>query len=72
MIAQRDVSIAKIRHYATKTIAEYMRQKMCRNDAAGYIVRDIENRFFVYCKKTDQKLQYYEQHKDLTRYSEFA
>ena len=59
-IKERDVSYAKIRHYATKTLSEFMHQKMCRNDAEGYIVRDIDNRFFVFCKRTAEKQDYYQ------------
>ena len=51
-IEPRNVSVAKIRHYVTKTISEYMEQKLCRGDADGYIVRDIWNRFFNYCTET--------------------
>ena len=63
-IAKRNVGIAKIRHYMTKTIAEYMRQKLCRADAAGYMTRDIENKFFNYCRKTDAKVKYYNANKN--------
>ena len=60
---ERKVEFAKIRHYVTKTISEYIHQKLCRGDADGYIVRDIENRFFIYCQKTNEKLRYWEEHK---------
>ena len=63
-IYERDISIAKIRHYATKTISEYMYQKLCRGDVNGYIVRDIWNRFFNYCHQTSEKMAYYNAHKD--------
>lgn len=31
---------------------------MNRGDAAGYIERDIDNRFFLFCKKTQDKIDY--------------
>lgn len=65
IIKERYVGMAKIRHYMTKTISEYMAQKLCRGDAAGYIVRDINNKFFNYCECTQEKLDYYNQHKHL-------
>lgn len=64
VIHNRHAGIAKIRHYMTKTISEYMRQKLCRGDAAGYMVRDINNKFFDYCKKTSEKSEYYNKHKN--------
>ena len=63
-VHERDVSVAKIRHYVTKTISEYMYQKLCRGDADGYIVRNIWNRFFNYCIETPEKIEYYNQHKN--------
>lgn len=59
----RDVSVAKIRHYMTKTISEFMTQKLRRGDADGFIERDIENRFFFLCRKTPEKIDYYEKHR---------
>ena len=56
---KRNVSVAKIRHYMTKTLSEYMNQKLRRDDASGYIVRNVENRFFIFCKRTDKKMEYY-------------
>ena len=31
---------------------------MNRGDAAGYIERDVDNRFFIFCKKTLAKIEY--------------
>lgn len=60
---KRNITLCKIRHYATKTISEYMNQKLKRGDADGYIVRTIENRFFIYVKRTSAKMAFYHKHK---------
>ena len=62
MIKNRQIGIIKINHYVTKSISEYMNQKLKRGDADGFIVRNIENRFFIYCNKNKQKLDYYNSH----------
>ena len=62
MIKNRQISFIKINHYVTKSISEYMNQKLKRGDADGFIIRNIENRFFIYCNKTSEKLDYYKSH----------
>ena len=64
-VTPRYIEMAKIRHYMTKTISEFMKQKLCRDDAAGYITRNIENRFFNICQKTPEKEKYYQDNKDM-------
>lgn len=59
-----EYTYAQINHYATKTISEYMYQKLRRGDAGGYITRTIDNRFFCYCKKTQEKMNFYEKYKN--------
>ena len=64
MVKPRALNLACINHYVTKSISEYMSQKLKRGDADGYIKRNIENRFFIYCDKTSNKIEYYNKHKN--------
>lgn len=64
IVRPRAISTSCINHYVTKSISEYMSQKLKRGDADGYIQRDINNRFFNYCDKTSDKIDYYNKHKN--------
>jgi len=61
-----DISMAKIRHYTTKTISEYIDQKLgITNGDRNIADRTINNRFFVYCQRTKEKEDYYKMNKPI-------
>ena len=59
-----DYSIIYLRHYSTKTIGEWVRNKMIKGDVfyKGEIVHEIKSLdfFFRYNKKTEEKIKYAE------------
>lgn len=55
----RDVSVAKIRHYPTKTIQEFLQQQNGTNSPDGGGCRSLDTKFFGFCQKTQEKLDYY-------------
>lgn len=50
----------KINHYMTKTISEFLNQKLTRGDAAWNYQRNLDNDFFSYNEKTHAKIRYVE------------
>ena len=60
-IEPRAVEFAKLRHYVTKTISEFMEQQTV-NVCIG-TVYDINTKFFKYNRRTTEKEAYYKQHK---------
>ena len=64
IIPERQIEVAKIRHYTTKTVSEFLKQKFGIQDGDGYFFdRTLDNRFFVYCNKTKEKVDYFRKHK---------
>lgn len=62
-IDEREVDVAKIRHYRTKTISEFIAQKTGIVDWAGLVVdRTVNNRFFPFCERTKEKMEYANKH----------
>lgn len=63
-----DYSQAYLKHYITKSLEEYYLNKMKRGTGARSYKSFLENyskRYFKYNKKTDEKLQWLEQHKEI-------
>lgn len=54
-----DYSLVKLNHYITKSISEFIMQKMRREDAAWNYERNIDRDFFTYNKKTEDKVKFY-------------
>lgn len=50
----------KINHYMTKTISEFLNQKLTRGDAAWNYQRNLDKDFFSYNEKTPAKIRYVE------------
>lgn len=63
-----DYTYVKLNHYMTKTICEYICQKMRRPDAARDYTRTIDNKFYNISFKTDEKNQIYELSKRKLKY----
>lgn len=63
-----DYTYVKLNHYITKTICEYICQKMRRPDAARNYTRTIDNKFYNISTKTDEKNQIYELSKKELKY----
>jgi hypothetical protein len=56
--------LIQINHYRTKTLDEYMRTKLSRDDAdRKNYARKISKEFFKYNQKTLEKIKYYNEHK---------
>lgn len=55
-IGHCDRSLVKLNHYITKSITEFISQKLRRPDAAREYNKNVENDFFRYNRKTDDKL----------------
>ena len=56
-----DYTYIKLNHYITKSLCEFICQKMRRPDAARNYDRDIDNDFFKYNTKTIDKIKIYNQ-----------
>lgn len=55
----------QLNHYRTKTLKEYMINKLSRDDATRTnYVRKISKEFFTYNKRTPDKIKYYNEHKE--------
>lgn len=55
----------QLNHYRTKTLDEYMRTKLSRDDATREnYVRKISDEFFKYNVRTPEKIKYYNEHKN--------
>lgn len=67
-----DYTYVKLNHYMTKTICEYICQKMRRPDAARNYTRTIDNKFYNISTKTDEKNQIYELSKRELKYFYFS
>ena len=60
LVNEQATSNAKIRHYSSKTLSEFIQQKLFHPDGDGYVkYSTLENRFFNYCQKTPEKIAYY-------------
>ena len=58
-----DYTFIKLNHYITKSICEFICQKMRRPDAAWNYERNIDKDFFAYNKKTNEKIDTYNRSK---------
>jgi len=56
-----DYTYVKLNHYMTKSICEFICQKMRRPDAARNYDRNIDRDFFRYNTKTEEKIKVYNQ-----------
>lgn len=56
-----DYTYVKLNHYMTKSLCEFICQKMRRPDAARNYERDIDKDFFRYNAKTADKVKIYDQ-----------
>lgn len=67
-IGKCDYSLVKLNHYITKSLGEFICQKMRRPDAAWNYERDIDNDFFRYNEKTPEKVKFYEDSQNILKY----
>ena len=58
-IHKKDYTYIKLNHYITKSICEFICQKMRRPDAAWNYERNINKDFFAYNERTQEKLDVY-------------
>ena len=58
-IHKKDYTFIKLNHYITKSICEFICQKMRRPDAAWNYERNIDKDFFAYNEKTSEKMDVY-------------
>lgn len=58
-IGKKDYEFVKLNHYITKSISEFICQKMRRPDAAWNYERSIDKDFFCYNDKTSEKVELY-------------
>lgn len=63
-----DYSQVKLNHYITKSICEFICQKMRRPDAAWNYERNIDKDFFSFNEKTPEKVKAYEESKNIINY----
>lgn len=67
-IHRKDYTYIKLNHYITKSICEFISQKMRRPDAAWNYERNIDKDFFQYNKKTQEKIDVYNQSQNIIKY----
>lgn len=63
-----DYTYVKLNHYMTKSVCEFICQKMRRPDAARDYVRNMDRDFFRYNAKTEEKIKEYEKSKKILTY----
>lgn len=67
-IKRKDYTFVKLNHYITKSICEFICQKMRRPDAAWNYERNIDRDFFSYNEKTKEKLDVYQESQTILKY----
>lgn len=67
-IHRTDHTFIKLNHYITKSIGEFICQKMRRPDAAWNYERNIDKDFFSYNEKTKEKMDLYNNSKNEITY----
>ena len=64
-LVPRNIEMAKIRHYPTMTLNEFIRKQYNCNyvcDGLPFECKSIEYKFWGYCNKTQEKLDYIASH----------
>ena len=67
-----DHTFVKLNHYITKSLGEFICQKMRRPDAAWNYERNIDKDFFQYNIKTPEKMELYDNSKKVITYYYFS
>ena len=67
-----DHTFVRLNHYITKSIGEFICQKMRRPDAAWNYERNIDKDFFAYNTKTPEKVELYNRSKESVNYYYFT
>lgn len=67
-IHRKDYTYIKLNHYITKSLCEFICQKMRRPDAAWNYERNIDKDFFQYNEKNPEKMEMYNHSSNVMRY----
>ena len=67
-IHKKDYTYIKLNHYITKSLCEFICQKMRRPDAAWNYERNIDKDFFQYNEKTPEKMEIYKNSSNVMKY----